>query len=126
MLFDHLSGKQGRRSSQVGELFVLLLLSFAQWCFIDSSSIRLRWQREILDDLRSQDVEADKQTKAATTKHTENLAGRTICVSCRMPEFPHARPKDAARESGTEAPSGVACRVGAGITPDAPHGPVRD
>jgi len=30
MLFDHLSGKYGRRSSQLGESFVLLSFSLAQ------------------------------------------------------------------------------------------------
>lgn len=83
MLFDHLSGKYDRRSSQLGVSFVLLPFSLAQLYFINSSSIRLRWQREIFDDLRSHEVVTDKQTRVATTKHTANFAFRAICGSCR-------------------------------------------
>ena len=79
----------------------------AQTSFVTSSCIRLRWQREILDDLRSQEVKTDKQIKAATTKHTENLAGRAICESCRTTRA-HSRRADDVRYVAQRAP-GVEC-----------------
>ena len=69
-----------------------LLFSTAQSCLISSSSIRLRWQLEILDDLRSQEVVMDKQMKAATTKQTVIFAFWAICESCRTRKVSGAGP----------------------------------
>ena len=82
MLFDHLSGKDGLRSSQVGVSSAVLLFSDAQSCLHNSSCIKLKWHGGILDDLRSQEVKTNKEIKAPATKQSDKiktLDSRDIC-----------------------------------------------
>jgi hypothetical protein len=70
MLLDQLSGKYGRRSSQVGVSFVVVL-SPSQSRLQISICLKFWWHAGIFDDFRVK--KAGKATTTAAPKHTEQI-----------------------------------------------------
>jgi hypothetical protein len=72
IVLDQPSGKKGRRSSQVGVSFVVLL-SPAQMSLHISSCIKLKWHLGIFAVIWGAVPMKCKMMKAAAAKHSENI-----------------------------------------------------
>jgi len=83
MLFDHLSGKYGLRSSQVGVSFVVLFSLPAHSILINSRFIKLSWQSGILA-VFFDEAEINNAIKTAITKQAAKIKIFVVLAIARM------------------------------------------